>query len=94
MLTAVKQQESARSNIIQFQFVPSALEEYLKNYDIRHQIFDYSGTLTPLDVIKLRMYRDDHYEYAARLTAEDEIVFHTFDHIEEIDDFLKSYSKK
>ena len=72
---------------ILIEFPTNKLIKYLENYDITKQNFNYNITNSnELEI--LRKYHDDQYEHAAILTADDEYVGYTFDHLEEISKIL------
>ena len=92
MLAALKQQTNQKSDIIMFPFTnDNNLLEYLKHYDIEQQDFNYERTLTPSDIDTLRRYHDDKYSYYARQTVDNEIVYYSFDHLEQIKKLLSKY---
>ena len=91
MLAAVKEPIIV-SNIIKLPI--SKLEEYLKNYDIRHQDFNYSEALSPSDIIRLEKFYKDSSESVRRIHNDDEITYYSFDHLDQIKELLNKYENK
>ena len=84
MLATIKD-KTPKGDIIKFPI--NDLIKYLENYDITKNFFSYNIT-NPSELEVLRKYHDDMYERAAILTAEDEYVGYTFDHLEDISKIL------
>lgn len=66
----------------------SALEEYLKQYNISKDVFCGKSVSTVHDRIILKKYYDSEFERAMTLLMDDEVVGITFDNIEIIEQIL------
>ena len=84
-MLAAKKEQKPKCDVIKFP--TNTLLKYLENYDITKDVFSYNIT-NPSEVEVLRKYHDDKYERAAILTAEDEYVGYTFDHLDGISKIL------
>ena len=81
-MLAVRKMQDIKSEVIKFP--TNKLEEYLKNYDIAKDSFDYQGELSLINRQILNEYCDDKQSYAERLVIDDEYVGYTFDNLDEI----------
>lgn len=72
--------ESNQNNI--YEFPSNTLSNYLINYDIRKQEFDFSPKNEELKALK--QYHDDKLEFASRMVLEGEFVGDTFNNLDKI----------
>lgn len=85
-MLATKKAINSKGNILKLH--TNDLINYLRSYDITKEPFKYNIT-NDKELKLLSKYYDDKYNHAATLTAEDEFVGYTFDHLEEISKVLK-----
>lgn len=85
-LALEKQVKSPEAKIIKL--YDSALEEYLKQFDISKDVFCGTKATSLQDKVILKKYYDEEFERAITLLTDDEVVGIAFDNLEIIEKIL------